>query len=445
MNKLIRIVVAALVFLLLPVGSAQSVTLTTNKLIVFGFDNSEMAARGYTVEAGMFTPLPGVLPVSNSNSSYGVRDPSLAKVENTYFMAATKPVKSNYLGTGATAIQLFQSPNLADWASIADVPVGVSGATRAWAPDLLVDSSGVFLYYAVTTDPTENASVISSFDIYVRQAQNSALTAWAPPSRITNLASTRTIDPEVVKVNDTRGAYVMFYKAEDTGQIYRAWSNSPLGIWVTDRTGNWLIGSGVAEGPELTQNPDGSWRIFYDRYAENRLVYRDSPDLDNWGPETSLTYSPPGLRHLGSIPVADKDWQTLLSRPKVMRVYVGSVTIPNNQLTAVPFVIPQGYSDVWSAGQPSRLVAPVSGWYQLTYTFGWVPNPNGQRSTAFKINNGVPQYRDSRNATGGGMGTEQGGGDTVYLSAGDYLTLLALQTSGTSLSTAAVATLQLVD
>ena len=48
------------------------------KMIAFAFENSEMTARGYSLDGAAFTALPGVTPLANANATYGLRDPSIA-------------------------------------------------------------------------------------------------------------------------------------------------------------------------------------------------------------------------------------------------------------------------------------------------------------------------------------------------------------------------------
>lgn len=410
-------------------------------LVAFAFDNSEMSARGYSLSGPTLTPLPGVPPLVPPDPACGLRDPSVARYGGYYYLAATKPRRAAYLGTGATTLQLYRSHNLVDWTPLPDLPAGVSGATRAWAPELFVDvDGGVYVYYAVTTDTTEDAAAIAIFSIYARQALDDGLTSWSAPTKQIGLVAPKVIDPHVTRIDDPRGTHVMFYKDETALRVCRAWSNSPLGPWLTDRAGDWLGDGTPTEGPQLMPLPDGGWRLFTDRYATNWLTYRDSLTLDTWTAPTFLTYQPSGLRHPGYLWLSDEEWVALVERARTVRVYnTAPASVPHNQITAIPFTHPQGDTALWAPQQPTRLVAPAPDWYAVHHTLSWDVNGAGHRSTALRFGNGVIQWKDSRAATGGGMGTEHGGSDTVWLNSGEYLEVLGLQTSGGSLGARAVA------
>lgn len=416
-------------------------------LLACGFDNSEMTGRFYTATATALQPVRGVPALGNPDTAYGLRDPALAYYAGWYWLVATKPRRSAYLGAGAINMQLYRSANLVDWVLLPDVPAGVPGATRAWAPELLVDGDEVYLYVAVTTDTAEDASAIASFDIYARRAASPDLTSWGPVVRMTGLTGPsrpKVIDPCVVRTGDPRGPYVMIIKDETAATLCRAWAASPLGPWTVDRAGAaWLGTTGQVEGPELVRWPDGSWRLFYDAYGANRLAYRDSPDLDTWGPETALTYAPAGLRHPGYLWLTAEQYVALLTRRRAVRAYTTATPAfsvpPNKPPTPIPMGTAQGDTELWNPTNPTRFTAPVPGWGSLHYTLRWDNSPVGQRSAPFKFSDGVVQYRDSRTATGGGMGTEHGGSDEhVWLDAGEYVEVCGVQTSGAALGVNAV-------
>jgi hypothetical protein len=428
------------------VGTPVTAVADDAVLLAVAFENTEMTARTYAVAGDALMAVPGVAPLASADAAYGLRDPSVARSGGFYYLAATKPPRAAYLGTGATSLQLYRSANLIDWTPLPDVPAGVPGATRAWAPELLVDETGTYLYYAVTTDVTEDAAAITSFEIYARIATDATLTTWTAPVRQQGLVGAKVIDAQVTRVDDSRGRFVMFYKDEVTLTISRAWAGSPVGPWTTDRTGAWLGVDAPAEGPQLVRRAAGGWRLYYDRYADapaGRLSYRDSEDLEVWSAERQLSYAPAALRHPGYLWLAADEWTDLLQRPRAVRVYsAGPTSTSSGQPRAVTLGVAQGDTQLWSATQPTRLTAPEAGWYRLDFTLSWVPNGAGQRSAAFRFSNGgVMQWRDSRAATGGGMGTEHGGSDGhFWLAAGEYVEVVGLQTSGGALGVQAVVT-----
>lgn len=411
------------------------------KLISFGFDNTEMAGLGFTVDGSKMTSISGAKAVKGSNPAYGLRDPSIARYRGAYYMVATRALRSNYLGTGATVMTLMRSTNLVDWEQLPDIPARVTGTTRAWAPEIFVDGSDVYVYYAVSTDTTENAALITKFDIYAQKAMNDTLTSWSKLTKMTGLVTPKVIDAHVTKMSgDSRGNYVMFYKDETNMDICRAWAATPFGPWTTDRTGPWMGHSNMTEGPQLMPKEGGGWRLFYDHYADNQLAYRDSADLDTWSAEVNLTY-PGSIRHPGYLWLSDLEWMTISNRPRTVRTY-NTHNIASGTQTIVPLGNAEGDPAMWNSSNPTRLTAAVSGWYNLNFSLGWPSNGNGPRSLGFRFSNGgVYQWRDSRQATGGGYGTEHNASDRFWLNTGEYVEIIALQSSGTTLAVNAVATL----
>jgi hypothetical protein len=410
-------------------------------MLAVAFENTEMVGRLHSVTATVLSPVAGVPTVAPADPAYGLRDPSFAVLHGWYYLVATRPRRAAYLGTGATTLQVYRSSNLVDWVPLPDLPAGVTGATRAWAPELLIDGDTATAYYAVTTDTTEDAGAITSFEVYARQSAD--MLTWGPAVRMAGLTGPSTpkvIDPCVVRIGDPRGTYVMFYKDETAATINRAWANSPLGPWTPDRTGNWLGISSAVEGPELVRLPDGRWRLYYDRYTASRLAYRESDDLDTWSAETPLTYSPAGLRHPGYLPVSDEQLVALLARPRHVRAYTAAAQpVPSGTPTVLPMGVAQGDTELWSSAQPTRLVAAGSGWYSIHPILRWPANTDGKRSLAYRFSTGPMQWLDSRPATGGGFGTEHNGSDVdFWLNAGEYVEVYALQSSGAALTVSAV-------
>ena len=410
------------------------------RLLAFGFGNAEMAMRSYTVDGATLTPLPGVRPVAHpsTNPVYGVRDATVVQHGGRFWMAATRPAKNDYLGP-ATALQIHVSDDLVTWTWAYDLPADVTGTYRAWAPEWFVDDDGsVYLYYSVSTQAVAIGSV-TQFDIYARKATDHTLTTWGPSTLMVGISASTTagapgevIDAQVTKLGRR---YVMFVKDEVSFVIMRAWADSPLGPWTLDRTGNWLGITGLVEGPQLMRMPGGRFRLFYDRYTANQLAYRDSTDLDTWSAEVTLSYPLADLRHLGLLWLSPAQWQALRGR---RRRGTARTTAAQNINTAaganptpVTFGVAVGDPDFWASTATTRVVAPETGPYDLSARLEWAANATGSRSLAYRISGGAWVYLDSRVANGGGAGTEQTATDEdVTLTAGQYLELGAMQTSG---------------
>lgn len=84
---------------------------------------------------------------------------------------------------------------------------------------------------------------------------------------------------------------------------------------------------------------------------------------------------------------------------------------------------------LYAGGSPTRLTAPVSGWYILTFNGSWASNGTGRRLFDFIINGtthvGANEFHS--NTTGSPFSTVTA---TKYLTAGQYAEVVAYQTSG---------------
>lgn len=85
----------------------------------------------------------------------------------------------------------------------------------------------------------------------------------------------------------------------------------------------------------------------------------------------------------------------------------------------------------WAAGSPTKLVAPANGWYIITAGYVWAGANSGNREVHF-IKNGTATYTIQRNPQFASNTFDHGGGICLYLVAGDYIEINALQTSTTN-------------
>lgn len=120
-------------------------------------------------------------------------------------------------------------------------------------------------------------------------------------------------------------------------------------------------------------------------------------------------------------------------------------TTSGNELT-LTFDTETG-TDPWgmrAGGQPSRLVAPISGWYMANGWLDYAGNATGFRFTRIRKNGAAVQGADRRASAAAGSPTNVTiTAGPILLAANDYLTLTALQDSGGGLDINAGATFRM--
>ncbi|MBY6410327.1 arabinofuranosidase [Rhodococcus sp. BP-252] len=252
------------------------------------------------VQLGAFRPQAGL-----------VRDPSIFRhTDGSYYLTYTT-------GSGAT-IGFARSVDRVSWTPMGNYPVpfccaflpgtgdgtgsaslpGFTGSagssdgpslspftTKAWAPEWFVDGSSVNVIVSLSTG--------GGFVPYLMTALNPSLTAWSFPVPLAGIGADH-IDTTVVEVGNT---YHAFTKNETTKVVEHAVSPSLAGPYTFVPPGNW--GSFV-EGPAVVQLPNGAWRIYLDKYTENRYLYSDSSDgMRTWSPVNELPGLSGTVRHVG--------------------------------------------------------------------------------------------------------------------------------------------------
>jgi len=86
--------------------------------------------------------------------------------------------------------------------------------------------------------------------------------------------------------------------------------------------------------------------------------------------------------------------------------------------------------ELWSAVSPTRLTAPVAGWYQILGSARWDASSAGTRSLSIRVNGDAILAEVVQ--LGNGNGLAQNVITLYYLSAGGYVELCAYQDSGAS-------------
>lgn len=236
------------------------------------------SADGKTISGGNTTPV---------YSDDRLRDPSIIYWADRFFVAYT-------LNDGRDRnFRIISSPDgSADsWSTVATVDVSplVAPGDKAWAPELVVDGSDVYVFFtwqkATTSETAPGAGDGPEASMGWLRATGASLADWTAPTALSTSGFSETyIDGVPVKYGDT-----WYFFSSAGSQIYRARSTTGItGVYTQDRSGDWAgWGTGI-EGPYVIRIGD-IYRIYYDRYLQNSgHWYSESTDLANWSDPQQL-------------------------------------------------------------------------------------------------------------------------------------------------------------
>jgi len=199
-----------------------------------------------------------------------VRDPSITKVNNVYWMAYTS---GGF--TSANSFGVASSTNLSDWSHVTQVDVSaISGTGNVWAPEWFNDpDTGItHIFFA------SNKS--GSYKMYEVHPTNAQFTTWSTPVLVTGTGFPGMIDAFVVKKN---GIYNLWYVATSTpAYIEYATSTSLTSGYNIAESGDWAGWDGNVEGESLVQVDSDTWRIYMDDYSGVDEEYYYSESNDDW-------------------------------------------------------------------------------------------------------------------------------------------------------------------
>jgi hypothetical protein len=233
----------------------------------------------------------------------GLRDPSILKIGDTWYMAY------GYADPTQKKFAIAASTDLMNWAPVAEINVtAATGLTRVWAPELTVNDDGeVYVFFTnVVNEGTEH-------EAWYVHATNDTLSTWSAPLKLTwTLEPLRVMDPIFQKVGAT---WFMFYG--DNTNICRATAPALLGPWTSDRSGDWAGWGANKEAPSLVRVSDSLWRLYMDRYegvspdwTYPGYAYAESADLNTWTGLAAITNGPDAqgiaLRHGSFIKITDR-------------------------------------------------------------------------------------------------------------------------------------------
>ncbi|MCK6075128.1 glycoside hydrolase family 43 protein [Paenibacillus silvae] len=225
---------------------------------------------------------PAYTPPSNL-----IRDPSIIKhTDGLYYVVYTTNWSGNTVG-------IASSPDKMNWTFVRNITLSTSTPiAHTWAPEWFKDTNGsVNIIVSLSPGNYEN------FKPYVITASNSNLasTSWSAPTVLAGIAPNY-IDTFVVKTGST---YHAFTKNETTKYIEYATSNSLTGPYTFKGTGDWAGWGSWVEGPALVQLDNGSWRMYFDGYADHKYYYSDSADnFQSWTAKQEIAGLSGMVRHM---------------------------------------------------------------------------------------------------------------------------------------------------
>ncbi|KAF8882460.1 arabinosidase [Infundibulicybe gibba] len=239
---------------------------------------SDDATNFSLLKGPAYTPKTGVL-----------RDPSIIHhTDGKYYIAYT----TNWNGTD---FAIANSNDLLTWNLVTTVSTKSSVIVpfNTWAPEFFKDPKTGKLNIIVSLSTGQYGPFLP----YVYTALDESLTRWSGPVVMQGISNAGLgyIDTFPLFHNDE---YHLFTKAESLGQkhIEHATSSRLTGPYTFVQQGD-FAGWGEAEGPCVTQLPDGKFRLYADGFNTGRYIYSDSADLYNWTSLETLPVISGTVRH----------------------------------------------------------------------------------------------------------------------------------------------------
>lgn len=364
------------------------------------------------------------------------RDPSIIQYKDKYWLAVTDSTN--------TYFTVYSSPDLFEWSEIANVSMtAISLVFRVWAPEWFIDDDGtIHVFVAVSTN-----SLTNNFQIYRVNPTNAGMTAWSSPTLITITGQSNVIDAFAIK---KAGTYYLWYKEETADFIHYASSSTLAGPYTDVETGDWASWGSPIEAPCLVKIDETTWRIYLNEHSgfDSVAVYysESTDDWATWSAKVAIT-TPWIVAHPTVIRVRDfGTLRNMLATFLQSRKQQGAIVtlaatqiIANNTGVAISFTAEaKDDGDFWAVGQPTRLLAPVTGWYQVGGSAEFAANATGKRVIDVRrtlVGGGTEFYgtQDRSNLSGSDIVTFSTT-VTIWMEAGDHAEIVVFQNSGGNLN-----------
>lgn len=254
-----------------------------------------------SVDGKAFSTIQGMVPYADPDPAFVVRDPAVIRTPTGWLMAYTRAAAASQFAGPFYTWGLAKSQDLKAWAFVRDISPGIEGTLRIWAPDLMLEGSTLYCYWALDSGTRGQ---------WVQYADLSDLSTWSTPSQVAGLMSP-VIDMHLQP--DGAGAYVGIVKDESSKNLHVIRGNSPLGPFAYDPVriptiidGTWK----ASEGPYLLRLPAGTWRLYLDFMLDGGTAWMETSDFTTWTSPAYITApagapkSHPSAWHLTSAELA---------------------------------------------------------------------------------------------------------------------------------------------
>ena len=369
-----------------------------------------------------------------------VRDPSIVFYGDLWYICHTG-------GTGSLPFRVMSSPDLQNWTLVTDVDMtgaqGVSSSPNAvWAPEWFVDpdDGSIHVYVSVGN------SSINDFYIWEVHPTADDMSTWSAPVQVVITGKYNTIDPFVVKKGST---YYLWYKLRGSPTyIEYASSSNRAGPFTVVESGAWsTLSVDLHEAPALVKLSDTKWRCYINQYSGfDSIAMKYADSTDDWSTWSSLTtMDTPFLAAHGTVlrirdlPAMRQMLGVALTgaRPRGSGASIASaISYANNTATVVTFdtevVDDLGACDLVT--HATRLTAPSTGWYQMDAHAIFASTTSGREAMQIRKNGATELTGASKVPSATDGQPELHCSCARHLTQGDYIELLAIQSSGGALN-----------
>ncbi|CAN5798004.1 hypothetical protein BH09VER1_BH09VER1_48450 [soil metagenome] len=222
----------------------------------------------------------------NPSNEVQLRDPSIVRWQGIYYVAYTR---NAFDADPSVKYGIIKSPDLIHWTPVGelniDANLGVTGGTRAWAPEWFTDQTTGLLYLLFTASTT-GASNQTQHPFIAPVADPGNIASYGPAVALggdINSAPTAGNGYYDVQIFQYGGYYCLIIKHLTSANLVIYRSSTLTGAYTAWKSGNFMgIGTNV-EGPCVVSLGGGKWRVYYVDTLTFYTRYVDtSDDFTTW-------------------------------------------------------------------------------------------------------------------------------------------------------------------
>lgn len=238
-----------------------------------------------------------------------MRDPSvLLGVDGLFHMVWT-------VSWGEKGIGYSSSKDLIHWSEQQYIPVmeHEADARNCWAPELFYDNDTklYYIFWATTITNRFKEGEEQKYNHRLYYTTTSDFKLFTP-ARVFYDHKFSVIDAAIVHAGEK---YVMFLK-DETDKPNPPEKNIRIATSIVaqgpyTKPGKPITGKYWAEGPAPVKI-NGTWFVYFDKYAEHKYGVITSTDLQNWTDESDKLSMPAGIRHGTAFKVSKETIEKLM-------------------------------------------------------------------------------------------------------------------------------------